>query len=138
MVRPSSDGNSHKRKKHKKIPARAPPTNIPGFLRTVGTLYPKEYLTASGNVPRKYKGSYCCQLFSRVRLGDQVSQQLRTRTVSVGFRAATTDDKRDTFQSKIDEAVDHLSRVYGTSPKWISPSRTRQGLFQVVLVIMHR
>ena len=106
----SSDGNSHKRKKHKKIPARAPPTKIPEFLRTVGSLYPKQYLTQSGNFPASWKGTYCCQLFSRVRFGNQVSQKLRTRTVSVGFRAATTDEKRDIFQSKINEAVNHLSR----------------------------
>ena len=110
MKRPSSDGNSHKRKKHKKIPARAPPKNIPEFLRTVGSLYPKQYLTQSGNFPASWKGTYCCQLFSRVRFGNEVSQKLRERTVSVGFRAATTDEKRDTFQSKIDEAVFHLSR----------------------------
>ena len=110
MVRPSSDGNSRKKKKHKKIPPRAPSKNIPGFLQTVGSLYPNQYLTASGNLPRKYKGTYCCQLFSRVRFGKEVSQQLRTRTVSVGFRAATTDEKRDTLQSKVNDAVDHLSR----------------------------
>jgi hypothetical protein len=110
MVKPSSDGNSHRKKKHKKIPPRAPPKDIPGFLQTVGSLYPKEYLTKAGNLPRTYKGTYCTQLFSRVRFGEQVSQQLRTRTVNVGFRAATTDEKRDTFQSKIDEAVYHLSR----------------------------
>ena len=98
---------------------RAPPPNnmeseenviIPGFLQTVGSLYPNQYLTASGKLPRKYKGTYCSQLFSRVRFGDKVSQQLRTRTVSVGFLAATTEEKRDAFQSKIDQAVDHLSR----------------------------
>jgi hypothetical protein len=110
MVRPSSDGNSHNKKKHKKIPPRAPPKDIPAFLQTVGGLYPEEYLTASGNLPRKYKGTFCCQLFSRVRFGNGVSQQLRTRTVSVGFRAATTDDKRDAFQFKVDQAVNHLSR----------------------------
>lgn len=110
MVKPSSDGNSHTKKKHKKIPPRAPPKDIPGFLQTVGSLYPKEYLTKAGNLPRAYKGTYCSQLFSRVRFGEEVSQQLRTRTVNVGFRAATTDEKRDTFQSKIDEAVYHLSR----------------------------
>ncbi|CAN0413034.1 unnamed protein product, partial [Ectocarpus sp. 8 AP-2014] len=101
---------SRKKKKHKKIPPRAPPKNIPGFLQTVARLYPNQYLTASGNLPTKYKGSYCCHLFSRVRFGKEVSQQLRTRTVSVGFRAATTDEKRDTFQSKVNDAVDHLSR----------------------------
>lgn len=39
-----------------------------------------------------------------------MSQQLRTRTVNVGLLAATIEEKRDTFQSKIDEAVDYLSR----------------------------
>ena len=110
MVRPSSDGNSRKKKKHKKIPPRAPSKNIPGFLQTVGSLYPNQYLTASGNLPKSFKGTYCCQLFSRVRFGEKVSQKERMRTVNVGFRAATTDEKRDTFQSNVNDAVDHLSR----------------------------
>ncbi|AAR26975.1 FirrV-1-M1 [Feldmannia irregularis virus a] len=82
----------------------------PPFLETVGKLYPQQCLTASGNLPRKYKGSYCAQLFSRVRFGNAVSQKLRRRTVSVGFLAATMDSTRETFQSKVNEAVDHLSR----------------------------
>ncbi|CAN0420308.1 unnamed protein product [Pylaiella littoralis] len=110
MVKPSSDGSPRKKKKRREIQPRAFPEIIPGFLKTVGSLYPKEYLTASGNLPHKYKGTYCSQLFSRVRFEDKASQQLRTRTVSVGFLAATTQEKRDAFQSKIDEAVDHLSR----------------------------
>lgn len=45
-----------------------------------------------------------------MRFGSEVSQNLRTKTVSVGFQATTTDDNRETFQSKVNEAVDHLSR----------------------------
>lgn len=95
--------NPQKKKRKKETPT-------PPFLKTVGNLYPKKYLTAAGTPPRKYKGSYCAQLFSRVRFGINVSQKLRTRTVSVGFGAATTDAKRGAFLSKVNEAVDHLSR----------------------------
>ena len=107
MLRPSS---GEKKKKKKVTPKDAAPKEVPDFLQTVGSLYPEKYLTKDGNIPRKYKGTYCCQLFSRVKFGRNMSQKLRMRTVSVGFRAATTDGKREAFQEKVDTAVDHLSR----------------------------
>lgn len=102
MVLPSS------RVKKKRKKATSPP-EVPDFLQTIERLYPTACRTKDGKLPRKYKGTYCCQLFSRVRLGQHVSQRLRTRTVSVGFRTATTDAKREVFQEKVDQAVHHLS-----------------------------
>ena len=110
MVQPSSDGNSRKKKKRKTATHEASFKTVPDFLQTVGRLYPTKYLSASGKIPRAFKGTFCCRLFSKVRFGEQVSQLLRTRTVNVGFQSATTYENRDTFQKKIDEAVDHFSR----------------------------
>ncbi|CAM9688533.1 unnamed protein product [Pylaiella littoralis] len=107
MVVPSSSTNSRVKKKKKKA---TPPPKVPDFLQTVGSLYPVECRTKDRKLPRKYKGTYCCQLFARVKLGQHVSKKLRTRTVSVGFRAATSGEKREAFQEKVDEAVHHLSR----------------------------
>lgn len=110
MVQPSQDGNPRKKKKRKTATREASPKTVPDFLQTVGRLYPTKYLTASGKLPRAFKGTFCCRLFSKVRFGEQVSQLLRTRTVNVGFQSATTYENRDTFQKKVDEAVDHFSR----------------------------
>jgi len=107
MVLPSASSNPRVKKKRKK---EKPPPMVPDFLQTVESLYPAECRTKDGKLPRKYKGTYCCQLFSRVRFGQLVSQKLRTRTVSVGFLAATTDEHREPFQQKVDEAVRHLSQ----------------------------
>ncbi|CAN0342496.1 unnamed protein product [Pylaiella littoralis] len=108
----SADANPREKKKRKKVAAErvVPPKKIPGFLRTVQHLYPALCLTKAGGLPRAFKGTYCCQLFSRVRLGDQISQHIRTRTVTTGFQSVTTDGNRDAFQKKVDDAVDHLSR----------------------------
>ena len=103
MVLPSSRAKKRKKKA-------TSPSKVPDFLQTIESLYPTECRTKDGKLPRKYKGTYCCQLFSRVKLGQHVSQKLRTRTVSVGFRAATTDAKREVFQEKVDQAVHHLSQ----------------------------
>ncbi|CAM9180752.1 unnamed protein product [Ectocarpus sp. 12 AP-2014] len=109
MVLPSSK-NPREKKKRKKAALAEPSKTTPDFLQTVGGLYPAKYLTKDGKLPRKYKGTYCSQLFSRVRFGEDVTQKLRTRTVTTGFRAATTEENRDAFQKKVDDAVDHLSR----------------------------
>lgn len=111
MVRPSSGTSSSEKKKKKRVtPKDVAPKEVPDFPQTVGSLYPEKYLTKDGNIPRKYKGTYCCQLFSRVKFGRNMSQKLRTRTVSVGFRAAPTDGEREALHEKSDTAVDHLSR----------------------------
>lgn len=109
MVLPSSK-NPREKKKRKKTTLTESSKTTPDFLRTVGGLYPAKYLTKDGKLPRKYKGTYCSQLFSRVRFGEDVSQKLRTRTVTTGFWAAMTEDNRDAFQKKVDDAVDQLSR----------------------------
>lgn len=92
----------------------------------------------------------CCQLFSILRFGEDVSQKLWTRTVSVGFRSVTTDENRGIFQKKVDEAVDHLFpgksacvsfrelRVHGTSTRRITPARAGSEPFQVALVFVHQ
>lgn len=109
MVLPSSK-TSREKKKRKKSTFITSSKTTPDFLQTVGRLYPSKYLTKDGKLPRKYKGTYCCQLFSRVRFGEDVSQKLRTRTVTAGFRATTREDNRDAFQEKVDDAVYQLSR----------------------------
>ena len=109
MVLPSSK-TCHKKEKRKHATPITSFRTTPDFLQKVGGLYPEEYLTKDGKLPRKYKGTYCSQLFSRVRFGEAMSQKLRTRTVTTGFRAATTEKNRDAFQKKVDDAVDQLSR----------------------------
>ncbi|CAM9207965.1 unnamed protein product [Pylaiella littoralis] len=94
-----------KKKKEKEIKA------VPPFLETLQRIYPEECLTKSGTLPRKFKGDYCCQLFSKVRLGMKESQLLRTRTVTTGFASVVRKDKRGDFQDYVDAVVDHLSRV---------------------------
>ncbi|CAM9531290.1 unnamed protein product, partial [Pylaiella littoralis] len=83
----------------------------PEFLQTLQRLYPNEFCTKEGKDPRKYKGDYCCQLFSKIRLGMDKSQKLRTRTVTSGFTSTVVPTKKALFQGIVDEVVDHLSRV---------------------------
>ena len=81
------------------------------FLQDLERLYPNEFKTKSETIPRKYKGEYCCQLFSRIRLGIDKSQTLRTRTVTSGFTSIVKPQKLEMFQDMIDKSVDHLSRL---------------------------
>lgn len=102
MEEDTNDNDSGKQKTKKEIHP---------FLETLGRMYPTEYLTKPGKVPRCFKGDYCCQLFSKVRLGMAKSQLVRTRTVTTGFKSVATRKNMDTFLETIDLAVDHLSRV---------------------------
>lgn len=84
---------------------------LSSFLQTVQRIYPNEICTKEGKIPRKSKGDFCCQLFSKVRLGIDKSQELRTRTVTSGFTKISIPRNRPMFQGFIDEAVDHLSKL---------------------------
>lgn len=82
----------------------------PEVLKVLKEKFPQEYLTAGGKEPRKFKGEYLCQVFSRVKFKREASQALRTRTVTCGFKNGVKPEIIDDFQKFIDNAVYHFTR----------------------------
>ena len=85
------------------------------FLQILEGKYSEKFKTKGGKIPRKFKGEYCCQLFSKIRIGRDNSQTLRTRTITSGFTSIVKPQKLEMFQDMIDKSVDHLSRLRAVS-----------------------
>ena len=103
--------NKRRKIKHSTDEFKTNDKNIHPFLQILEGKYPEKFKTKSGNIPIKFKGEYCCQLFSKVRIGKDNSQTLRTRTITSGFTSIVKPKKLEMFQDMIDKSVDHLSRL---------------------------